>query len=206
MKNRVLGPIERALLAAGLALALWCAFVLVRAEYVRRMPVPPAEASAPRLPGEGGDPVKPPRVTVSLPAGTWIARLEAPSAKLTATILEGSDDRTLERGAGHIEGTAYPGQSGNLGIAGHRDTVFRRVRHVRTGDPLTVTTADRVYEYKVTDTWIVEPTDVWVLDPTSQSTLTLVTCYPFDFLGHAPRRFIVRADLVGQTERRRAGS
>jgi sortase A len=190
----------------GLSLAIWCAVVLVRTEYVRRMPVPPPGASAPRLPGDSGDAVELPQVAVSLPAGTWLARLEAPAAKLSATILEGSDDRTLERGAGHIEGTAYPGQIGNLGVAGHRDTVFRRVRHVRTGDPLTVTTSDRIYQYTVTDTWIVDPTDVWVLDRTPQSTLTLVTCYPFDFLGHAPRRFIVRANLVGQTERRRAGS
>jgi sortase A len=124
-----------------------------------------------------------------------------PSLKLSTTVLEGSDDATLRRASGHIEDTPFPGQPGNIGIAGHRDTVFRPLRHVRLGDTMNLTTADRVYHYRITKTLIVGPDDVYVLDPTDHPTLTLVTCYPFEFIGHAPRRFIVHADLVGDEAR-----
>jgi sortase A len=97
---------------------------------------------------------------------------------LSATVLEGTDDATLRRGAGHIEETPFPGEPGNIGIAGHRDTIFRSVRNLRAGDPLVLTTADRVYQYRITKTRIVNPDDVYVLDPTDHPTLTLVTCYP----------------------------
>jgi sortase A len=110
-------------------------------------------------------------------------------------VLEGSDDDTLRRGSGHIEDTPLPGESGNVGIAGHRDTVFRPLKRVKAGDDLDLRTADRVFHYKVSRTLIVNPTDVYVLDPTEKPTLTLVTCYPFEFIGHAPRRFIVQATL-----------
>jgi sortase A len=137
---------------------------------------------------------------------TWIARLEAPSVALSATVLEGSDDGTLARAAGHIEDTAFPGQPGNIGIAGHRDTVFRPLRRLREGDPITLSTADRVFRYRVSGTKIVDPEDVYVLDPTDRPAVTLVTCYPFDFIGHAPRRFIVRADLVSENARLTSGA
>ena len=138
--------------------------------------------------------------------GTWLGRLEAPTVQMTTTVLEGSDDGTLSRGAGHIEDTPFPGQPGNIGIAGHRDTVFRPLRAIHVGDPMDLTTGDRVYHYRVKKTTIVDPDDVYVLDPTSEPTVTLVTCYPFDFIGHAPRRFIVQAELVAQEARaERAG-
>ena len=140
-----------------------------------------------------------------LRAGAWIARLEVPSVKLATTVLEGTDDGTLSRGSGHIEDTPFPGHTGNVGIAGHRDTVFRPLRHIHLGDEMKLTTADRVYHYKISKTLIVTPDDVYVLDPTAQPTLTLVTCYPFDFIGHAPRRFIIQAALVSD-EARVAGS
>ena len=124
---------------------------------------------------------------------------------LSATVLEGSDDGTLARAAGHIEDTAFPGQPGNIGIAGHRDTIFRPLRRLRPGDPLTLSTADRVFRYRVSGTQIVDPQDVYVLDPTDRPVVTLVTCYPFDFVGHAPRRFIVRAELVSESARLEPG-
>jgi len=83
-------------------------------------------------------------------------------------------------------------------IAGHRDTTFRALRRIHLGDTLEFKTADRVYRYRISKTWIVGPDDVYVLDPTPQPALTLVTCYPFEFVGHAPNRFIVRAELVGE--------
>ena len=120
-------------------------------------------------------------------------------------VLEGSDDGTLGRGSGHIEDTPFPGESGNVGIAGHRDTTFRALRNIHVGDPLEFKTSDRVYRYRISKTMIVGPDDVYVLDPTERPALTLVTCYPFEFIGHAPRRFIVRADLVEETRAGGAG-
>ena len=110
-----------------------------------------------------------------------------------APLLEGSDDGTLARAAGHIEDTALPGQDGNIGIAGHRDTVFRPLRRIKVGDPLRIATADETYRYRVSQTLIVGPDDVYVLDPTDRPTLTLVTCYPFGSSPYSPQRYIVRA-------------
>lgn len=186
--------LERTLLAVGLALGIWCGAVLLDAHFVARMPVPdPPKVAAASAPA-----------TTALPApvtGSWVARLDAPSVRLSATVLEGSDDGTLARGAGHIEDTAFPGQSGNIGIAGHRDTTFRTVRDLRTGDPLELATADRVYRYLITSTFIVEPEDVYVLDAGDRPMLTLVTCYPFTYIGHAPHRYIIQAVLVDQAAR-----
>jgi sortase A len=178
---------------------------IVEARRVQQMPVPPPSTVRPAdenptrgVVGTAGatrgshPPVK---------TGAWVARLEAPSVKMSATVLEGSDDRTLARGAGHIEDTAFPGEAGNIGIAGHRDTTFRPVRHLRLGDPLVVTTSDSVYRYRITRIAIVEPKDVFVLDPIGKPTLTLVTCFPFDFIGHAPKRYAIGADLVSEERR-----
>jgi LPXTG-site transpeptidase (sortase) family protein len=201
---RVLLWIEMTLLAVGVVLAVWCARVIIEARYYNALPVPAADA-VPRgdersaQPGDAPIPRAP--VPAPIAAGSWVARFEAPSVHLSATVLEGTDDRTLARAAGHIEDTAFPGDPGNFGIAGHRDTTFRPVRHLRVGDRLTITTADYVYRYRITNTTIVNPNDVYVLDNADHPTLTLVTCYPFEFVGHAPRRFIVSADLVKRDER-----
>jgi sortase A len=195
--------VERTLLAAGIVLGAWTFFVLGQNWYYARMPVPePAAASAGRrLPGESLETAGTSGVRPELERGTWVARLEAPSVKLRATVLEGSDARTLRRAAGHIEYTPLPGQPGNVGIAGHRDTTFSSLRDVKAGDPLIITTAERVFEYQVRRTWIVEPEDVEVLDATSSPAVTLVTCYPFNFVGDAPQRFIIRAELVAERPR-----
>jgi sortase A len=200
---RIVGSVliwlERSLIAIGCILTLWCAIVIGRMWNYKSMPIPPPTAAT--LPGEApaGTTGTLPHPTVS--TGTWLARLEAPSVQMSATVLEGTDDGTLARGAGHIEETPFPGEPGNVGIAGHRDTIFRPVRNLHAGDPLVLTTADRVYRYRITKTSIVDPEDVYVLDPADHPTLTLVTCYPFEFVGHAPRRFIVHADLVAQETR-----
>lgn len=199
-KGTLLRTLERSLLAIAVVLAAWCLVVLAEARRVRQLPIPPPPAATTTLPGDASSHVlPPPRAPIA--TGAWVARLDAPSVKLSATVLEGSDDKTLARGAGHIEDTAFPGDAGNVGIAGHRDTTFRPVRHLHVGDPLVVTTADRVYRYRISKTTIVDPEDVYVLDPADHPTLTLVTCYPFEFIGHAPRRFIVSADLTGEERR-----
>jgi sortase A len=201
-RDSLLRWLERGLLGVGLALAAWCAAVLVEARFYKQLPVPASYGplkvtQTVILPGEGGGSTPAPAPS----AGALIGRLEAPTVKMSATVLEGSDDGTLSRGAGHIEDTPFPGQPGNIGIAGHRDTVFRPLRHIQVGDPLQLTTADRRFTYKISKTIIVGPDDVYVLDPTEKPTLTLVTCYPFDFIGHAPKRFIVQAQLVGDEPR-----
>jgi sortase A len=126
-----------------------------------------------------------------------VARLEAPSVGLAATVLEGSTDDMLARAAGHIENTALPGEPGNVGIAGHRDTSFRPVRKLDVGDVITLVTRTGRFQYRISRTFVVKPDRVSVLDPTVEPSLTLVTCYPFTFIGHAPMRYIVQAELLG---------
>jgi sortase A len=201
----VLRWVERGLLAVGVVLAVWCAAVLLEARFHNSLPLTPASGRLKvtqtvigELPGDAGTKKAAPSAPA---AGTLIGRLEAPSVKMSTVVLEGSDDGTLSRGAGHIEDTPFPGEAGNIGIAGHRDTVFRPLRNVKVGDPLQLTTADAVYRYRISRTLIVGPDDVYVLDPTEQPTLTLVTCFPFEYVGHAPKRFIIQAQLAGQDTR-----
>ena len=195
--------IERGLLASGLTLAAWCAVILVEARFYNSLQVPVGEPLiiTQTLPPAADHPAAHGSVAAAPAQGAFVGRLEVPSIELSTTVLEGSDDATLSRASGHIEDTPFPGEPGNVGIAGHRDTVFRPLRHVHLGDALVLTTADRVYRYRIRKTFIVGPDDVYVLDPTEQPTLTLVTCYPFEFIGHAPQRFIVQADLVEQDGR-----
>jgi sortase A len=122
-----------------------------------------------------------------------LGRLEIPVAGISVMLLEGTDDRTLDRGVGRIEGTARPGQPGNLGIAGHRDGFFRGLRHLTRGDEIQLSTLQGRARYQVVDLRIVSPRDVTVLENTPEPSLTLVTCYPFYFVGDAPKRFIVVA-------------
>jgi sortase A len=204
MTRTALRWLQWMLLALGVVLGVWSATSYFQMEQTRRMPVPPPPLTITQTLPDGAKPTEPaqPPPPVQPPArGEWLARLEAPSVRLTATVLEGSDDATLKRGAGHIEDTPLPGQTGNVGIAGHRDTTFRALRRVKVGDPLDLTTRDRVYHYRIAQTSIVSPKSVEVLDPTAEPTLTLVTCYPFEFLGHAPKRFIIQARLVNQETR-----
>jgi sortase A len=119
--------------------------------------------------------------------------LRIPRLELVVPVLEGTDDWTLNRAVGHIEDTAAPGTAGNSGIAGHRDGFFRGLKDIRVGDRLEIETVGSVESYRVERTWVVEPEDVSVLDPTATSSVTLVTCFPFYFIGSAPQRFIVRA-------------
>ena len=136
-----------------------------------------------------------PATRIPPPAGTAIGRIEIPRLGVSAVVRVGSDARTLRLAVGHIPGTALPGDAGNVGLAGHRDTFFRRLRDIETGDEIRVVTAEGIHTYRVESTHVVEPSDVWVLDPTEHPSLTLVTCYPFHFVGSAPQRFIVRAAL-----------
>ena len=129
--------------------------------------------------------------------GTRSARgIRVPKIRLEVAVLPGTDERTLDRSVGHIEGTAQPGTDGNAGIAGHRDGFFRGLKDLVTGDLIELDTVQGTEAYRVERTWVVSPEDVSVLDPTSTRALTLVTCYPFYFVGSAPERFILRAVRV----------
>jgi sortase A len=137
----------------------------------------------------------------SLAPGETVGRIEIPRLRVSAIIKAGSDARTLQLAVGHIPGTALPGEGGNMGLAGHRDTFFRRLKDIQADDEIRVTTPAGVYTYRVERTDVVQPEDVWVLDATEHPALTLVTCYPFSYVGSAPQRFIVRAQLEpGQPE------
>jgi sortase A len=122
-----------------------------------------------------------------------LGRIEIPRVGVSAPILQGVDDATIRRAVGHFPETPLPGQTGNVALAAHRTTDFYGLRNIRVGDEVTLTSARGEFRYRVERTWVVKPEDVSVLDPSSASELTLVTCYPFDYDGSAPERFIVRA-------------
>ena len=145
------------------------------------------------------------RQALSTPAPAPLAVLRVPKIRLEVAVLPGTDDRTLNRGVGHIEGTARPGTDGNVGLAGHRDGFFRALKDLVTGDLIELHTVQGTEAYRVERTWVVSPEDVSVLDPTSTRVLTLVTCYPFYFVGSAPDRFILRAVRVERRTGVRAG-
>jgi len=117
---------------------------------------------------------------------------------ISAIVSEGVDGRTLRRAVGHLPHTAFPGEAGNVALAGHRDSFFRELRQVRRGDLVRLTTPDGVFTYEVSWSAVVEPYQIEVVRPTGHATLTLVTCYPFDYVGRAPQRFVVRALQVEQ--------
>jgi sortase A len=128
-----------------------------------------------------------------------IGRLDIPRLNLSVMVREGADERTLSRAVGHIPGTALPGKIGNVGLAGHRDTFFRALRNIREDDTIELETTSGSFRYVVKSTKIVTPRDVSVLEASGGETLTLVTCYPFYYVGSAPKRFIVHASQMTPT-------
>ena len=123
-----------------------------------------------------------------------VGRLEIPRLGVSVMVVEGVDDSDLKRAVGHIPRTALPWESGNVGLAGHRDTFFRPLRSIQRDDTITVSTLHGAYRYRVLSTNVVLPKDIEVLYPTGRNSLTLVTCFPFEYVGSAPKRFIVRAE------------
>ena len=125
-----------------------------------------------------------------------IGRLEIPRLRLSVMVFEGIDKTTFRRAAGHIPGTALPGQPGNVGLSGHRDTFFRPLKDLRIKDEVQIATLRGNFKYEVESLRVVEPEDVGVLAASADNVLTLVTCYPFYYVGPAPQRWIVRARQV----------
>lgn len=135
--------------------------------------------------------------SLEMDLGRTLAILRIPKIRLEVPVLEGTDEVTLNRGLGRIPGTARPGGDGNLGLAGHRDGFFRGLKDVDVGDELELETLVGVQSYRIDEIVIVQPEDVQVLEPTPMPSVTLVTCYPFYFVGKAPQRYIVRATRFG---------
>jgi sortase A len=172
-----------------------------------------SKAEAPSAPGVPLNEASPtgPRSEAAPAMRSVIGRLEIPRLKLSVMVREGADERTLSRAVGHIPGTALPGRLGNVGLAGHRDTFFRALRDIREDDTIEFETTQGTYRYAVKSTRIVTPRDVSVLAASGGENLTLVTCYPFYYVGSAPKRFIVRAAQVSaiaatQTRQQQPGS
>lgn len=145
------------------------------------------QAGEPDASGPDTDPEEPP------PADTVIAVLRIPGVGLEVPVFLGTTEYVLRRGAGLVEGTAFPGSTGNVGIAAHRDSHFRSLKDVAVGDLIELGTPNQVLVYRITELQVVNPRDIHVLDDTGEAVLTLVTCYPFNFIGSAPQRYIVRA-------------
>lgn len=179
---------SRGLLAAGIALGSLIAAATLQAKlyqghakHILQSEIQRASESKASLPN--------PKVE----EGDVLGRLDIPRIGVSVAVLQGTGSRTLRLGAGHIEGTSLPGEAGNSGIAGHRDTFFRALRGIRRYDEIQLQTATGLFHYQVDWTKVVTSDDVGVIAPSSEAALTLVTCYPFQFLGAAPKRFIVRA-------------
>lgn len=186
--------VERLLLAIGIVSLGYFLAVTVEThlyQAVENRELDAILASAPSTPGSA------PAPAVSLPRmptpGSTVGRIEIPRLGVSAVIRAGIDARTLRLAVGHIPGTSLPGEAGNVGLAGHRDTFFRRLRDIRAFDEIRLVTPSGTYSFEVEATRVVKPTATWVLHATDVSMLTLVTCYPFTYVGSAPDRFIVRA-------------
>jgi sortase A len=137
-----------------------------------------------------------PKSPARRPSGPQLlGRITVPRLDLSAMVNEGVDDNTLSLAIGHIPGTALPGPAGNVAVAAHRDTFFRPLKDIKPNDEIDFLTSQGEYRYRVQSMRIVNPEDVEVLKPSSEPELTLITCYPFDFFGHAPKRFVVQALL-----------
>jgi sortase A len=194
--------IDRTLIAFGLGCLIFYAIATAQtAIYQRRANADiNAMIAARRLSGAAAaDRDVPETAPPSVPVmpGDVIGRVEVPRLKLSAAVAEGDDDSTLGRAVGHLPDTPLPWQQkGNVAFAAHRDGLFRSLENIRLNDEVRVVTAQGEFSYRVRKTQIVDPDDVWVIAPTPSPTLTLITCYPFSFVGHAPHRFVVQAERV----------
>lgn len=203
LRSLDLRTIERVLFAIGIVLLTWYGVEQLTIAFEQR--ASNRELEDVRMAGPRGPAPATPAARQPLVTGAIVGRIELPRVGVAAIVREGDDVSVLRRAVGHVPGTALPGDSGNAGLAGHRDTFFRGLRNVRTGDRIVVTTPQSVLHYEVRSMRIVEPTEVSVLAPTPRSTLTLVTCYPFNYIGAAPKRFVVQAELaIGENSGRDA--
>lgn len=203
--RRILKWTQRALFACALLLLGFCAFALGDAWIFQRRESADLDRllrERPVVSGYTSQPASLPTASsLKHPAAPalegLIGRLEIPRLRVSTVVVEGLGNRTLRRAIGHIPGTALPGQPGNVGLAGHRDGFFRPLKDLRIKDEVQFSTPRGDFKYEVESIVIVEPENVAVLASSEENVLTLVTCYPFFYVGPAPRRLIVRARQVG---------
>lgn len=180
-RRRLARQLEVALLVIGFSCLAWAGWALVDAQRFQRHA---AAATAP-LPAAA--------LAVAVAEGTVVCQLWIPRVGVGVAVAEGVSERTLRRAVGHVPGSALPGQAGNVVLAGHRDTFFRSLERIRVGDAIYLESSAGTELYVVDWIRVVAPTETEVLKNTGSATLTLVTCYPFRFIGSAPERFVVRA-------------
>jgi sortase A len=178
------------LIVIGAAALSWSAFQMTSAAWYQRQTAATLESMS-RAPAIESRPT-PKALGVGEPIGT----LEIARLGLSGVVVEGDSDAVLDVAIGHLPDTPLPWHEGNSALAAHRDALFRPLKGVRLGDVLRLKTPYGDFDYQVRDTLIVKPGDIWVLDPTPGTTLTLISCWPFNYIGSAPERFIVRAERI----------
>lgn len=189
-------PLQIGLWATGVALLVYCiSGYTVSARHQAQQKATFAELTSTRDSRTG---IHNPNVTEAdyaekVVTGGLIGVIEIPRLKISSVVDEGVDNKTLLVAVGHVPGTAFPGGGGNVALAAHRDTFFRELGQLHPGDEITMTTLRGAYRYSVESTRVVKPSATEVLDSSGGSKLTLITCYPFHFVGPAPRRFVVVA-------------
>jgi sortase A len=195
--RRILQWTQRVLFAGAIVMLGYCAYVVVDSrifQHREKQRLDRLLSDQPKTtPASAIEAVK---VTPRVGPGGLIGQVQIARLGISVMVVEGTARRGLRRAAGHIPGTAMPGQPGNVGIAAHRDTFFRPLRNIQQDDVITLTTVAGEYRYRVVSTQVVSPSNVAVLNSDGNQILTLVTCYPFYFVGAAPSRFIVRAERI----------
>jgi len=192
--------VSRVLIVAGLALIAWPVYVSTDsavAQWSGRRELARAvqeETIVVRKPGTVPEPAAAP--------GTVLGQFDRPRLGLSYVLIEGTDARTLNRSVGHVEGTGLPGSAGNISIAGHRDRHFRKLEWIQRDDQIVLTSRDGAhYVYRVEWSRVFKPGDIQVLDASHGPAITLITCFPFEYVGSAPLRLIVRAVPDDSTRR-----
>ncbi len=181
-------------LLTGLALLAYGGAILGQARLEQAWASYVFDRSVPEQPATPAPATPAPAPVIPAPEhGEWLGRLEIPRLNVSAMVREGDDDKTLRIAVGHLPGSALPGQPGTVALAGHRDTFFRALRDIRNKDVIRLETEYGEHEYVVEEIKIVQPSQTDVLRSDGEAVLSLITCYPFNYVGSAPKRFVVRA-------------
>jgi sortase A len=188
--------VECLLALAGFFCLGWYGVVTVRALQYQRAQSAKLDQAIKQRPAKENPTIQRPGVKARKADHQLIGKLEIPRIRLSVMVMDGDDDGTLKVAAGHLPDTPLPWEIGNSALAGHRDSFFKPLAGVKMSDRVRLVTPHGEFHYTVADLRIVEPNDLSVLAQNGRSSLTLVTCYPFSYVGKAPKRFIVRADHV----------
>jgi len=205
--SRVLQAAQWLFALGGISILAYCGFVRWQArefqaqesralDSIELQPEQTEDATFPAPEQEPANPVRPATRRLPRPARGLIGRVEVPRIGLAAIVIEGSNAAVLQRAVGHVSGTALPGEPGNVALTGHRDSFFRSLRNIRENDMIRMTTPKGLFWYRVTSISVVSPENIAVLAAGDGEALTMITCFPFSFVGPAPRRFVVHAARV----------